>query len=556
MYTTDTLYLIGDSRLNALVPKLRVNEYLKEFTIVDQTLSGSTLKDYLSQINEYNGIWTERSRVFISLGVNDARNNKSAKQFAREMKQLIAHVIKAKSMPVIAGVFKVGIKSEKTNKLIESYNEELYKLSLEVGCKFIDQQRFLKELGYPFKPSMLRDGLHFKASINDLISHHLSRILERRFTTILWQYNGWSAKCNYRCHYCYYIGLHHPEDITPVNFDTWEKSFNRAFAQQELVFYCAHGEPTFGNDFNELCDMVVRNEKWSLRVTSNIDTEFMSRAEHPIFETGRLYANASYHKTQTSRDKFLENLLHLRSKNIECPVVYVAHPKDSDTWEDDINFFRNNNFVVHLRRLQGEYKGKKYPWAYTSTELDTFLKYTDSGTIKYMLNSRSNRGDVSFTGFDFFIVDNVGNAGHDSNAFKERTLNRARLGNILTGSFRPNPCPSSFPGEYASTVDGVANIYVNGYKQLRQNNVVHFMEQGDVWHRGNSIEYGNVDRDFNSPKVRADYFLAPRNLRDHLYYWSSDWEFSSKKDVVVRSLKDTARSNKTFMKYYDKLRKR
>ena len=153
------------------------------------------------------------------------------------------------------------------------------------------------------------------------------------------------------------------------------------------------------------------------------------------------------------------------------PSSICCSPKDSDTWEDDINFFRNNNFVVHLRRLQGEYKGKKYPWAYTSTELDTFLKYTDSGTIKYMLNSRSNRGDVSFTGFDFFIVDNVGNAGHDSNAFKERTLNRARLGNILTGSFRPNPCPSSFSSEYLPTVDGVANIYVNGYKQLRQNNI-------------------------------------------------------------------------------------
>lgn len=544
-----TICILGDSRTNEIFDYLGSEKLLSNYTLVNQSVVGITAAEASKDIEALSKRWEASNRVYVSLGVNDARKDTKAKIFIRHIKKIIAACEKADCLPVISSVLPVSNGDTAVNKLISEYNDALYDLCRSEGCRYIDVYQLLNNLNEKDKFSF-RDGLHFKHKTNKVLSKHLARILEREHVTILWQYNGYSAKCNYRCHYCYYIGLHHPEDINPVSFEKWEAAFKKHFRLQKIVFYCAHGEPTFGEGFDKICDMVVNNPLWRLRITSNIDTDFIKSSEHKIFESQRFHINASFHKMHVKKEKFLELLLKLRDRGIEAPIVYVAHPKYYSEWASDVKYFEEHNFLVHFRRFQGRYDNKLYPWAYTREELNTFIGLTDLGSVQYMLNGRRNTGDVTFSGYDFFIVDNAGNMGYDSNAFEERSLNRSRLGNILVGSFRPDKCPSPYPGKYASTVDETANIYSNGYRQLIDNNLFAFMEQGNVYKAGNRLNYGNLELDLRKGRVRDELNLYPDNVETHIRFWMGSRPVREKILSTTQQLRTFAKENKHIYRAY------
>jgi len=548
------LFLLGDDHLLEIENTLKYEPFLSQYSVTGQSAKGLRVTLINKEISTISTEWKENSRIFISLGAHDAYDGLKPKLFKRGIKKLITTIQSFGSLPILGTILPNPNHNLVVKKLIVEYNKVLYDIAREVGCKYIDIGQLMKNVGH--EPSLATWKFpNFKRLYNKRLSYHLSRILERQHVTVLWQYNGYSAKCNYRCHYCYYIGLHHPKDVSPVSNKAWEHAFLDTFKMQRVVFYCAHGEPTFGEGFDEICDMVLRNPLWSLRITSNIDTDFIKNADHEIFQSGRFFVNASFHKMHINRDAFLENLLKLRSKGIECPIVYVAHPKYFDEWQADIEFFERHNFVVHLRRFQGDFLGKKYPAAYDMIERSTFVRFTDFGSAKFMLNGRNNNGDITFSGYDFFIVDNAGNVGFDSNAFAERSLNRSRLGNILTGSFRPMPCPSHYPGGFASTVDETANIYENEYRQLRNNNLFSFMEQGGVLKRSNSITYGNRNIDLTKAQNRSKLLLTPQTTIDHLFYIFGKQGTRNKIRGYKQQVRNYARSKQTLRNLYNRYKR-
>ena len=191
-----------------------------------------------------------------------------------------------------------------------------------------------------------------------------------------------------------------------------------------------------------------------------------------------------------------------------------------DRFEADINFFDQKNFLVHLRRYQGVYKGQRYPWAYSDEQKRRIARYADDGMIRYMLNQQINSGDRSYSGLHFFIVDNVGNVGYDSNVFSPYTKYRCIFGNILQDNFRPLLVPGIYPGLHEGTVDGVANLVGAGYQELEGNNVLSFARQGGVYFDGTKVVYKHLNTDFTDSKIRADFNFAPRNMKDAFFLYS------------------------------------
>ena len=169
--------------------------------------------------------------------------------------------------------------------------------------------------------------------------------------------------------------------------------------------------------------------------------------------------------------------------------------------------------MVHVRRFIGAYRGKRYPWAYKPEEIDLIVRYSDDGTIRYMLNQQVSHGKDTYSGFHFFVVDNAGNVGYDVDAFRPYSPLRSILGNIHTGDFCPRLMPTPFPGTWEGTVDGVANLIHAGYKELERNNVLSFARQGGVYRDANGkVVYGNMNHDFGNPKIRAAYNFPPHDF--------------------------------------------
>jgi hypothetical protein len=230
---------------------------------------------------------------------------------------------------------------------------------------------------------------------------------------------------------------------------------------------------------------------------------------------GRLNINASYHPLAATRDEFLKKIEYLRQHDIEVPVVYVAYPPFLSHMEDDIQFFsQEHNFVVHVRRYQGYYKKRKYPYAYSEKERQLVAKYMDDNSIIHMLNQQYNHGDLTYTGVHFFVCDNAGNVGYDSNVFRPYTKYRCIFGNVLQGNFRPLIRPGHYPGLHEGTVDGVAHLVHTQMKELEGNNVISFMKQGGVYKEGKKVVYKHLTTNFNNSKIRADYNFPARNPKD------------------------------------------
>ena len=294
------------------------------------------------------------------------------------------------------------------------------------------------------------------------------------------------------------------------NIDMWHKNLKKSFRKQTLIFYLGFGEPTLGKMFPKIVKMVEREKNWELRVISNLSTHQLKKAASTkLAEEGRLHIVGSFHPTMTSKEKYLQELEFYRSKGIEIPTVYVAHPEFLSHFEDDIKFFSKNNYLVHVRRLQGIYKNKRYPYSYSEKERKIFEKYMDDGMLKYMQSGISHHNALTYAGVHFFVMDNKGNIGYDANYTKKC------FGNIHDETFKPLLLPGTYPGYSEGTDDGIANIIKYDYKELENNHVVSFAKQGGVYKNSKGkIIYGNKFTDFEDPKIRAEYNLPARGIKD------------------------------------------
>ncbi|MGM0642098.1 MAG: GDSL-type esterase/lipase family protein [Thermotogota bacterium] len=509
-----TIVLFGDSISKSVHPffekQLQKKYPEKNYEVINASINSETSRGGLKRIDYILSL--NPDVVVIGFGMNDWRPSVNERygvskfEYKNNLLKMI-DIFESKNIRVILNTLtpSYDFENNKYNLETKDYSHIVRKVAREKKLKIVDLEVFWKR-EIPDLKEGLRDFLHPNTKGYKLMSKYLTMLVPRKYTTILWQYNGREAKCNYKCPYCYYVGLHNPEDRFTGYIQQWHERFKEAFGNQNLIFYLAFGEPTIGKNFPEIFKMVESEPKWQLRITSNISSNLELLANSKLANEGRLFINASFHPVEVDIDEFLTNITYLRDSGIEISVVYVAYPPYLSRLQSDIEKFSKHGFVVHLRRFQGEYKKKIYPWAYTDEQKQFIAKYMDDNSIKYMLNQQENLGDIVFSGYDFFIVDNAGNVGYDSNAFAPYTQNRAIFGNIHTGNFKPNLFPTQYPGKHQGTTDGVANLMSSDLKQLEGNNTLDFSKQGGVYkNKEGTVVYCNIDKDFSDPIIRKKY---------------------------------------------------
>lgn len=513
------ILLFGDSITKGIYPVL-VHLLNKKFSgyqinVINAGVCGETSRDAKNRITNLLNI--SPNVVIIGFGMNDWRKGVSVSEFKTNISYFIdkfeligTRVILLTVIPSKENLF-FGY-----NKQTDLYSSAIRDLSLIKRVKIADANKIWKRKIQPIGLG-LKDELHPNERGNKLLCSALIHILERQYTTILWQYNSREAICNYKCPYCYYAGLHNTHDMFFGTIGQWRKSIKNSFGNQNLYFYLGFGEPMLGSSFYDVVGMIEAEPNWELRIISNLSLPFDKLLDTRLAKDKRLHVVGSFHPLSVNIESYIKKLKLLRNNGIETPTVYVMYPPFIKRFETDFETFRKHNFLVHVRRFQGFYKGKEYPYAYTENERCFIAKYSDDGMIKYMLNQQHNSGSLTYSGLHFFIMDNVGNIGYDSNLFFPYTKYRCIFGNIHQNNFRPLFEPGPYIGFREGTDDGIANLVDANYGELVDNHVLSFAKQGGVYHTEKGVFYKNLETDFTDSRIRASYNFPSRNFKDAYY---------------------------------------
>jgi len=508
----------GDSLTRAYAGRLeawlRRTHPSHTITVVNAGVNGETSADGLVRLES---VTQGRPQVaVIGFGMNDQDLRVTKLALSKNLKTMIDAFQNVDARVILLTMNPVrGAYDRDANRQIAAYNQVIIDTAFETRVRVAD---VASEWRRHFRKSSmgLVDALHPNDRGIDVYCEAVGQAIRRRSSIVLWQYNGNPCECNYHCPYCTYDPKTQSGHHFVGTVERWHDAFRCAFGKQRVVFYLAYGEPMIGEKFLDVLDMIGSEPNWFVRMTSNVSLPTHRLASLRVVREKRCEINASYHPAMTTRNRFLQQLLTLRECGIESPVVYVAWPPYLKHLDDDVAFFSEHRFVVHLRRFNGAYDGRWYPQAYTDAEWQHIASYMDDATIRYMLTWEPSRHKRTWSGVDFFLVDRDGNVGYCDNFRPEHYS----FGNILSGTFRahawprPFPCP---PHVSDGTVDGVANFVELNYDQLDEgNNVLAFAKQGRVYATATGIHYGNRDTDFNDPWIRASYGFEPRTLHDCL----------------------------------------
>lgn len=483
-----------------------------ELHLINAGVSGETSRDALRRLPEL--LTAKPNIVAICFGMNDYGKPDPEKGTIEDFRANLATLVQsfqdigARVLLLTTNPVNGEIGNTANRKLAE-FNDAIRIIAGEFKVRLVDIHKAWIGAFRPIRKG-LEDIIHPNLVGRRLYAQELLKHIRRPNRIILWQYNGNPCECNYRCPYCQYEVQTQKGHHFQGTIEGWREAFKKNFGKEHLTFYLAHGEPMVGEQLYPVLEMIGQEPHWEARMTSNISQPLGPLVETAAAKSGRLNVNASFHPHMVKKERFLEQLLFLREHGIESPVIYVLYPPLFKRFQEDFDFFNRHNFLVHVRRFRGLFQGKMYPEAYTDEELQFIARHCDDATIRYQLFNEPSYGKPSWTGVDFFIVDNAGNVGYCDD------YPGARLGNLFDGTFAPFTDPQPFPGVNCSdgTVDGVANLVELDYDQLTENNVINYSRQGGVFHTPAGVHYKNLKTDFNDSRIRADYHFPARNLRD------------------------------------------
>jgi lysophospholipase L1-like esterase len=525
------IVFFGDSIAKGCFPhfKKALNKKYCDFDVSFENMgiSGETTRDGLRHINKV--LESKPQVVVIFFGMNDWRKEVGLKEFRSNITKIIEKIKSTKARPILTTIIPdwngntydfSQPKLKGTTKIIDEYNKVIVEVMRAQRSRIADVNAKWKREIQPIYKGLL-DAIHPNTNGYELITESLMHVVPRRNTTILWQYNGRYAYCNYNCPYCYVpTSVNKEVHYEKGSAEKWAKAFKECMGDQHLTFYFSYGEPTLGGadrkGLYETLEVIAKEPNWEVMMTSNLSIKFDKLINTQIAKEGRLNINASFHPTQVSADKFLEKLLFLRENGIECPVIYVmwpvplgkhfeSYPGESqlDAAERFFSIFDKYNFVFHVRAFRGLYKYKKYPKAYTDKEWVKVAKYMDKASLKYMLNEVNSLGRLSYTGMHHFLVNEKGNV-----EMCDAYAGDGRYGNIFDGKLNLDLEPQPFPGPVPlAAVDDVANYVELDYKELEGNHVISYAAQGRVY---KAPETGKV----HYPYINAD--LHDKNFQERI----------------------------------------
>jgi len=440
--------------------------------------------------------------VIVGFGMNDWRKNIERVTFISNLGEIIDILQENKIRVVLTTMNPDNTHNCISPKLIQ-YNQDIKDIAYEKRVRIADvYSLWLKDLSRVSKG--LYDEIHPNDIGNGIIVKSLMQIVPRRNTILIWQFNGEHAFCNYSCSYCYVSSDTNVEHRYAGNPEIWHKAFKDTFGNQKLIFYLSFGEPMAGKGFYEVLSMIASESLWEGCMTSNLSLPLERLIKTEIVKSGRFHVNASFHPTQTTIDGFLQKLHILRDNGIECPVIYVMHPEQLDAFESFWEQFSKHQFLVHVRRFRGRYRGKWYPRAYSDVQRQFIARYCDDATIKYMLNEFELndigfKGKLTYAGMFYLLVTCEGDV------YMCPDYKGPCLGNVLKNTVRLYTEPQPYGGLIEGTVGGIASFLELNYKELEGDHVAFFAEQGGVYKEGEKVFYKNLHTDFNNKEIRKQY---------------------------------------------------
>ncbi|MFQ5855269.1 MAG: GDSL-type esterase/lipase family protein [Anaerolineae bacterium] len=497
--------LYGDSICHEYASRLAtyLADRIRSFpcTIKNMGIVGETSADALLRLETVAN--TPGNVVVIHLGMNDWRKGIPPDQFGDNIRQMVRRLVSVDRRVILATItpdwngrgFALSRQDRQgTSPEVDVYNRVLWEIGRTEKVRVADPNGLWRErIQPPWKG--LKDAIHPNTLGQEVICEALYYMVSRDHLTIVWPFFGRFAACNYECPYCYVPLSVNKGSRAIHSIEEWGEGFLHSFGEhQRLTFYLSFGEPTIARTFMPLIEMVGAHPNWDVMITSNLSMKKLDRLINTrLVQDGRLNINASFHPTETSREAFLEKLLQLRGAGIDCPVVYVAYPPLIPRLEDDIDFFGQYKFVVHVRRFRGWHNRRYYPEAYAEAERAAAARFMDTASIRYMLSNVSSLGRRTFLGMHHILVNEKGDVELCDEYPGERNL-----GNVFRGDVQLYSLPQPFPGPVSlGAVDDVANIVELGYEELDGNHVLSFARQGGVYLDGGHVRYPYRNANFD-----------------------------------------------------------
>jgi lysophospholipase L1-like esterase len=512
----------GDSITKAWVE--RFNEAIREeysyVEVINEGVVSQTTNNALERLQDI--INYKPQVVTLGFGMNDWRKNVDRVTFMTNIKKIVSALQEKRIRVILLTINPDNTRNTVTPKLIQ-YNQDIKDIAYEKKVRIADvYSLWVKEL--PNVSEGLYDEIHPNDVGNRIIIKSLMQIVPRSNITIVWQFNGEFAFCNYYCPYCYVPTGTNVEHRYTGTQEIWHKAFKESFGAEKLTFYLSFGEPMASQGFYDVLSIIESEPNWEGHMTSNLSLPLDRLVNFGLVKQGRFHINASFHPSQTTVEKFMQKLFFLRDHGIECPVVYVMYPPQMQQFKTFIEEFTRNNFLVHVRRFRGKYMGKTYPQAYTEEERRFIARYCDDATIKYMLNELEldNVGfskKLTYAGMFYILVTCEGDV-YMCPDYKGKCL-----GNVVKNNVRLYTEPQKFEGLMDGTIDGIASLLELHYKELEGNHVMSYAKQGGVYKESGRIIYSNLSADFDNRGIRRKYrfpdgftkmrlkFMSMRSLR-------------------------------------------
>jgi MoaA/NifB/PqqE/SkfB family radical SAM enzyme len=319
-----------------------------------------------------------------------------------------------------------------------------------------------------------------------------------------------TSRCNYKCPYCYNLGKPDCPDFFSVHgISEWVNALRYQFSEHDLELYFTGGEVFIYKKFLEFLPIITNEQNVKLiRIDTNgsLTSRFLS-----ILDPKKVRLMMTFHPTQVSFDKFLEEAIKVNEHGILEMVNYVAYPFEIETINKYLEIFTKHDIFLNVSwninaRLE-----------YDDLSRNAILNLVTPEDAKYVLRNPVY-GKPCLAGVCYVEMDLNGNL--------YRCHGRPKLGNLFDGKIelpkRSKPC---------------RNIYCDcsvRYSLLVENSFPASHEQADYVNRNREhrrqlgLESGlSVDKPYKSfsvPKVSASIRIRAKSSRT---LWRMKRKYSS-----------------------------
>lgn len=248
--------------------------------------------------------------------------------------------------------------------------------------------------------------------------------------------------CNYRCPYCWFYGkwidLRTRNRILTVRelIKAWNNIY-RSYGSVKISI--TGGEPFLYPDFVELIKELSQMHKVEIITNLSVDIQPFIKGVN----SKNVKVNPSFHPLFADFDKFIERALILKEGGLLNCVSYLAWPPQILRIGYYTQKFRRHSISISIQSFFGEYKGLRYPDAYTKEDKQIILpQIGERGGEPFQTEPFKSKGKLCAAGQRYGVIH------PDGKVLRCGGINSCEgasiIGNLFEQGFRllekPSPC--------------------------------------------------------------------------------------------------------------------